>query len=52
MASFSFPLVLRLILAFYTALSAAVSQELLVAEKLPAYSLGDAIPVSCLNRTV
>lgn len=44
-------LVLRLAFVLYVALaSAAASQQPLTAEQ-PRYKLGDAIPVSCLNRT-
>jgi len=47
----SFGVALRLILAFYTALAAAVVAQEPLLEK-PAYKLGDAIPVTCLNRTL
>lgn len=50
MASSSF-MFLRLLVIFYSALAAAVSQEPLVVAKAT-YKAGDAIPVSCLNRTV
>ena len=42
-------LVLRLFLAFYTALASAQGQEPLVQ---PGYKVGERIPVSCLNRTM
>lgn len=51
MALSSTQLVLRLLLAFYAALAAAVTQEPLLDNK-PAYKAGDAIPISCLNRTM
>jgi len=42
-------LILRLLFAFYVSLAAAVSQEPLIEKS--AYKAGEAIPVSCLNRT-
>ncbi|KAK5012370.1 hypothetical protein LTR16_005573, partial [Cryomyces antarcticus] len=45
--------VLHILLAFYTALAAAVSsQQPLASAKKASYSLGQAIPLSCLNRTI
>ena len=50
-SSLSLPVLLRLVLAFYVALAVAVSsQEPLVGKSQ--YKVGDAIPVTCLNRTV
>jgi len=42
---------LRLLVIFYTALAVAVSTQEPLLEK-SSYKLGDAIPVTCLNRTV
>lgn len=44
------PLALQLLLAFCTALAAAASSQEPLVDK-PRYKLGEAIPVSCLNRT-
>ena len=41
-------LVIRLAVAFYTALACAAQEPLVV----PGYKVGQTIPVSCLNRTV
>lgn len=47
----SFSFVVRVLLAFYTALAAAkAAQEPLVAQQ--GYRVGEKIPVSCLNRTM
>ncbi|KAG9809709.1 hypothetical protein KCU77_g20577, partial [Aureobasidium melanogenum] len=43
-------LLVQLCLVFFTALARAATQEPLVDEK-PIYRAGDAIPVTCLNRT-
>lgn len=40
--------IVRLIVAFYTALACAAQEPLI----LPGYKVGQTIPVSCLNRTV
>lgn len=44
------PLAAHLLLTFCAALAAAVSSQEPLLDK-PAYKLGEAIPVSCLNRT-
>lgn len=43
---------LRLLLAFYAALAAALAQDQEPFLDKAVYKAGDAIPVSCLNRTV
>lgn len=43
-------LVLRLAIAFYTALASAAAQEPLLPQT--GYKVGEPIPVSCLNRTM
>ncbi|GAM84823.1 hypothetical protein ANO11243_028240 [Dothideomycetidae sp. 11243] len=44
-------LVFRLALAFYVTLAGAVSSQQPLTAEQPRYKLGDAIPVTCLNRT-
>lgn len=50
-SSVTLSLTIRLLVAFYTALAAAVSTQEPLLEKSSSYKLGDAIPVTCLNRT-
>jgi len=50
-SSSTFSRSLRLLITFYAALAVAVSTQEPLLEK-SSYKLGDAIPVTCLNRTV
>lgn len=47
-------LILRLTVAFYTALAAAAAgdQKPLITEPTRGYKVGERIPVTCLNRTM